>query len=250
MCQVFSRADLDAVLFDMDGVITDTANAHAAAWKRLFDEYLQQRAGRIGEPFKPFDSEQDYRRYVDGKPRSDGVESFLASRGISLPRGDIGDDSPDTVYGLARRKDSYFAAWLARNRVQAFPGTLSFIGALKRAAIKVAVFSSSHHATAVLTSAGVLDLFDAKVDGEDLERERLPGKPDPAMLLEAAARLGAVPARTAIVEDAVAGVEAGRRGGFRLVVGIDRGHNADALRHAGADIVVKDLAAFGPSPAC
>jgi alpha,alpha-trehalase len=165
----------DTVLFDMDGVVTDTAEAQAAAWKRLFDEYLQQRARRLGEPCRPFDAERDYHRYVDGKPRYDGVDSFLGSRGIRLPRGNVDNDfEQNTICGLANRKDSYFGAWLAKNKVRAFPGTLAFIDALKRAGIKIALFSSSHHA-----SGGVLGLFDAKVDGEDLERQHLPGKPDP-----------------------------------------------------------------------
>ncbi|MGE5139645.1 MAG: HAD family hydrolase [Rudaea sp.] len=244
--QTFSAGNFDAVLFDMDGVVTDTAEAHAAAWKRLFDEYLEQHARRAGEAFRPFDAEGDYHRYVDGKPRRDGVDSFLASRGIKLPRGNLDDDfEQNTVSGLANRKDSYFTAWLAKNKVRAFPGTLAFISALKRRGIKIALFSSSHHATAVLRSAGVLRLFDAKVDGDDLERQHLPGKPDPAMLLEAATRLGVVPARSIIVEDAIAGVEAGKRGGFGLVIGVDRGHNAAALQRAGASIVVRDLAELG-----
>jgi beta-phosphoglucomutase family hydrolase len=242
--------DFKAVLFDMDGVVTDTADAHAAAWKHLFDEYLKERACRRGETFRPFDPERDYHEYVDGKPRYDGVESFLGSRGIMLPRGNP-DDGPDreTTYGLGNRKDRYFAAWLENNRVRAFPGTLAFIAALKRAGIKVAVFSSSHHAGAVLRSAGVLDLFDAKVDGEDLEKYGLPGKPDPAMLLKAAARLGVAPERAAVVEDAIAGVEAGVRGGFAFVIGIDRGRNRDGLQHAGASLVLRDLAEIGERPA-
>ena len=226
----------------MDGVVTDTAEAHAAAWKQLFDKYLAERARRRGENFRPFDARSDYYRHVDGKPRYDGVASFLRSRGISLPYGSA-DDPPDreTVCGLGNQKDRYFAEWLEKNRVRAFPGTLAVIAALKRARVAIAVFSSSRNAEIILRSAGVLDLFDAKVDGDDLIRQRLPGKPHPAMLLEAAARRAVRPERAAVIEDAIAGVEAGVRGGFGLVIGIDRGGNADGLRQAGADIVVRDL---------
>jgi trehalose 6-phosphate phosphatase len=239
---MFSTADLDAVLFDMDGVVTDTAGAHAVAWKRLFDEYLKERAARANEAVRPFDAERDYHEFVDGKPRYDGVESFLASRRITLPHGDPGDDPRrETICGLGNRENRYFQDWLRNNQARAFPGTLAFIRQVKDAGLKVALFSSSCNAIAVLRSADALDLFDALVDGNDLVRLRLPGKPDPAMLLEAALRLGARPERAAIVEDAIAGVEAGVRGGFRLVIGIDRGHNRDALQRAGATLVVRDL---------
>lgn len=232
----------DAMLFDMDGVITDTAKAHAAAWKRLFDEFLKARAERNGEEFRPFDLRRDYRQYVDGKPRMDGVRSFLDARGIDLPYGDENDD-PDleTVCGLGKRKDGYFNAWLAENQVYAYPGTLELVKALRRVGVKTAVFSASRNAAAVLRNAGVLDLFDARVDGRDAAELDLSGKPDPAMLLEAARRLGAAPARTAVVEDAIAGVEAGARGAFGLVVGVARGDYGEQLESAGADVVVHDL---------
>jgi alpha,alpha-trehalase len=230
---------INAVLFDMDGVVTDTAQAHAAAWKRLFDEYL----GKRDDDFEPFDSDRDYREYVDGKSRYDGVESFLASRGIELSHGSE-DDDPDaeTVCGLGNRKDRYFNAWLEEHRVRTFPGTLAFIEALEKAGIKVAVFSSSRNAQAVLRNAGVLDRFDAKVDGGDMAEQGLPGKPDPAILHEAAARLGVAPEHAAVVEDAIAGVEAGARGGFALVIGVDRGEQEEQLARAGADQVVGGLA--------
>lgn len=233
---------LEAVLFDMDGVLTDTAKAHAAAWKRLFDEFLKARAERDGEAFRPFDSRLEYRQYVDGKPRMDGVRSFLDARGIELPYGDE-EDGPDreTVCGLGNRKDRYFNTWLEENQVYAYPGTLELVEALRLAGIKTAVFSASRNAEAVLRNAGVLDLFDAKVDGSDAADLGIPGKPDPAMLLEAARRLGAGPGRTAVVEDAIAGVEAGARGGFGLVVGVARGDYGDPLESAGADVVVHDL---------
>jgi trehalose-phosphatase len=234
---------IEAVLFDMDGVVTQTAQTHAAAWKRLFDDYLRARADERGEAFEPFDPDRDYRAYVDGKPRYDGVKSFLESRGIDLPQGSEDDDpDEDTVCGLGDRKDRYFRAWLQDHRVRTFPGTLAFIAALEKAGIKVAVFSSSRNAEAVLRNAGVLDLFDAKVDGSDMAELDLPGKPDPAILHEAAARLGVTPERAAVIEDAIAGVEAGARGAFALVVGVDRGEEEERLAKAGADQVVGDLA--------
>lgn len=231
-----------AVLFDMDGVVTDTARAHAAAWKRLFDEFLQDRAQCCGEELRPFDSTLDYTRYVDGKPRSGGVVSFLRSRGIKLPCG-TPDDGTDreTVWGLSNRKDRYFHAWLDAHRVRAFPGTLRFIGELQAIGIPTAVFSASRNAEAVLRNAGVLELFDATLDGAELARLGLPGKPAPDMLLEAARRLDAPPADTVVFEDAIAGVRAGVSGGFGLVVGVDRGAGRDALKEAGAHLVVRDL---------
>lgn len=231
-----------AVLFDMDGVITDTAQAHAAAWQRLFDAYLRERAARDNMPFRPFDPRSDYRRYVDGKPRHDGVRSFLAARGIELPHGDE-DDAPgaETVCGFGKRKDGFFTAWLEENRVRVYPGTLRLLAELRAAGIPVAVFSASRNAEAVLRNAGVLELFDARVDGADLAQLGLAGKPDPAMLLEAARRLGAAPGRSAVFEDAIAGVEAGTRGGFGQVIGVARGDYGEALAAAGADLVVHDL---------
>lgn len=242
-------AQPEAVLFDMDGVITDTAKAHAAAWQRLFDEFLEARAERRGEEFRPFDPRHDYRQYVDGKPRMDGVRSFLASREIDLPYGDK-DDGPDreTVCGLGNRKDRYFNAWLEENQVRSYPGTLSLIDDLRAAGIKVAVFSASRNAEAVLRNADVLGLFDARVDGSDAAELGLSGKPDPAMLLEAARRLGAAPGRTAVVEDAIAGVEAGAQGGFGLVVGVARGDYGDKLASAGAAVVVHDLSELRFTP--
>jgi trehalose-phosphatase len=233
----------DAVLFDMDGVITDTAGAHAAAWKRLFDSYLEERAQRLGEAFRPFDLRRDYVRYVDGKPRRLGVESFLASRGIELALGSENDEpEEETVHGLGKRKDAYFRAWLEDNEVHVYPGSLRLLDALREAGIPVAVFSASRNAETVLQRAGVLDCFDAKVDGSDLIELGLSGKPDPAMLLEAARRLGVPPARAAVVEDAIAGVEAGARGAFGLVIGVARAADPGDLRTAGAHLVVRDLA--------
>lgn len=232
-----------AVLFDMDGVITDTAEAHAHAWKRLFDEFLDARDGSSDEDLRPFDPEEDYLKYVDGKPRYEGVKSFLSSRGIDLPDGTESDD-PDkkTVCGLGNRKNDYFNDWLNENRVKTYPGSIALVHNLKDAGIKVAVFSSSRNAEAVLDNAGVLTLFDAKVDGVDLHKLKLPGKPDPASLREAAKRLNVPPERAVVVEDAIAGVRAATHGGFALAIGIDRGGNRDALAREGADVVVDDLA--------
>ena len=247
---VLSPRRLDAVLLDMDGVVTDTAAAHAAAWQRLFDDYLSRRARERGETFRPFDPERDYRALVDGKPRHEGIASFLAARGIELPFGSA-DDGPDeeSVCGLGNRKNRHFQAWLEANRVRTFPDTLAFLAALQHAGIRTAIFSASRNAEAVLRSAGVLDRFDAKVDGNDMAALDLPGKPDPAILHEAAARLGARPERSAVVEDAIAGVEAGDRGGFALVIGVSRGGAQDeALRAHGADLVVHALSELRVEP--
>ncbi len=236
-------ARIDAVLFDMDGVITKTAMAHAAAWKRLFDEFLEARAKRRGEPFEPFDIERDYRQFVDGMPRFDGVRRFLASRGIELPSGEETDGSgEETVYGLGNRKNRHFNAWLKENRVKTFPGTLAFIEALRERSIKAAVFSASRNAEAVLDNAGVSDRFDARVDGRDMAALRLPGKPDPAILNVTAARLGTTAEHTAVVEDAIAGIEAAASGSFALAIGVDRSGQAERLARAGAHLVVDDLA--------
>ncbi len=237
-----AHAQLQVVLFDMDGVVTDTTPAHVAAWKRLFDAFLSRRAGP-GENFTPFDPDGDYREHVDGKPRYDGVRDFLASRSIEIPYGHE-DDSPDaeTICGLGNRKNRYFGEWLAENRVKAFPGTVAFIESLRTAGLPVAVFSASRNAEAVLRSAGVSHLFDVRVDGVEMAERGLPGKPDPAILVEAARRLGAEPGHVAVVEDATAGIEAGARGGFAPVIGIDRDGQREALERAGAHLVVADLA--------
>jgi trehalose 6-phosphate phosphatase len=221
-------ATLAAVIFDMDGVITDTASVHAAAWQRLFDAYRKERREAGRGDFPPFDLATDYLRHVDGKPRQDGVRDFLASRGIELPEGSP-DDDPDqeTVHGLGNRKDRYFSAWLATNRARAFPGTLALIEALHEAGIRIAVISSSRNCAAVLESAGVEGLFEARVDGVEMARLGLPGKPDPAIFVRAAEELGVDPTRAAVIEDAVSGVEAGARGGFAFVVGVDRSANPD-----------------------
>ena len=233
----------DAVIFDLDGVITDTAAVHAAAWKALFDEYLRARAQRDGEAFHPFDADADYRRYVDGKPRDDGVRSFLESRSILLPFGDPEDPSERaTVRSLGSRKNRYFLERLEQLGPRPYPSTLALIRALRGHGFGTAVISSSRNCGPILDAAGIRDLFDVKIDGADTDDLGLVGKPDPAIFLAAAARLGVLPARTAVVEDALSGVEAGRRGQFGLVIGVDRtGHAAELYAH-GADVVVRDLA--------
>ena len=245
---IISRDAIDAVVFDMDGVVTQTATVHAAAWTALFDAYLKEAAGResgapsAGAAFEPF-SQSDYLRFVDGKPRYDGVRDFLASRGLTLPWGDPSDPpEAETVCGLGNRKDAYFHRLVAEQGVEPFPSTVALIGELKHAGVRVAIISASRNTTKILEAAGVRGLFEAQVDGEVAAELGLPGKPDPAVFVEAARRVGAAPGRTAVVEDAIAGVEAGRRGGFALVIGVDRGGNREALAAAGADAVVGDLA--------
>jgi alpha,alpha-trehalase len=236
-----SREDFDAVLFDLDGVVTATARVHAAAWKRLFDGYLRSIADRNGLAFRPF-SDEDYRRYVDGKPRYEGVESFLGSRGIILPHG-TPDDPPEaeTVCGLGNRKNVFFNEHLHDTGVDVFPSTVSLIRRLRATGMRVAVVSSSKNCSAILARAGIGDLFDLRFDGVEAARLEVKGKPAPDTYLKAALMLGVKPDRTAIVEDAIVGVQAGRDGGFGLVIGVDRNDDAKALRDNGAHIVVTDL---------
>jgi beta-phosphoglucomutase family hydrolase len=239
MTQAVEWRRFRAALFDMDGVLTRTARLHAAAWKRLFDDFLRARAG--GADFRPF-AQEDYRRYVDGKLREDGVREFLASRGTVLPAGGAGDPpGAATVAALAAQKDRHFSALLAERGVEVYEDGAAFLRAVRTAGLKTAVVSASRHCRAVLESVHLLADFDAVVDGEESRRLRLPGKPDPASFLEAARRLG-LPASGAIVlEDALAGVEAGCRGRFGLVVGVDRTGHAASLADHGAHIVVSDL---------
>jgi beta-phosphoglucomutase family hydrolase len=230
----------DAVLFDLDGVITATARIHASVWKQAFDEFMKRRAG--DKSFEPFDEQSDYEDYVDGKPRYDGAQSFLESRHIDIPHGDP-DDSPDTetVCGIANRKTKLFEEALKKDRVDVFEGSVIWIRHLRRAGIKTAVVSSSSHCKAILQNAGISNLFDVRMDGDIAERLKLEGKPAPDTYLKAAEILGVDARRAVVVEDALAGVEAGHNGGFGLVIGVDRKHDADALRENGADIVVSDL---------
>ena len=240
--KALKREHFDAVLFDMDGVVTETAAAHAAAWKQLFDAYLTVRAQRDQTDDRPFDANADYRAYVDGKPRYDGVQSFLESRGIELPWGDPDDDSEqETICGLGNRKDAYFNAWLNDNGARVFPGTIEFLHALRGAGILLAVFSASRNMHKVLASAGLGDFFDAEVGGLEMAELDLPGKPDPAILVTSAGELGVSVDRCVVVEDAIAGVQSGRSAGAAWVIGIDREDYAEALRENGANLVVNDL---------
>jgi len=234
--------ELEAFLFDMDGVVTRTASVHATAWKRLFDDYLEHRARAKGAAFVPFDPVIDYQKYVDGRPREAGVRSFLAARGISLPLGSP-DDGPEveTLNGLGKRKDQYFIQTLEQQGVEVYDGTVSFVRDARARGVRTAIVSSSQNCAAVLHAAGLTELFDVRVDGIDLRRLGLAGKPAPDMFLEAARQLKTPPARAVVFEDAVVGVEAGRAGRFRIVVGIGRGDHAVDLRAHGADIVVGDL---------
>ena len=232
-----------ACLFDLDGVLTDTASVHAAAWKQMFDEYLRARAQATGEPFRPFDVKTDYGPYVDGRPRLDGTRGFLASRGITLPDGDATDGPDDeTVNGLATKKNALVNDKIHTVGVDVYPGSVRYLHAVRDAGLTTAVVSSSANAELVLQVAGLTDLIDHRVDGVVAKRRNLPGKPAPDTFLAAAADLD-VPKENAVVfEDALAGVASGRAGGFGFVVGVDRLGHADALREHGADVVVSDLA--------
>jgi beta-phosphoglucomutase family hydrolase len=230
-------------LFDLDGVLTETAKVHDAAWKEMFDGFLRERAQRSGEAFVPFDPVADYDEYVDGKPRADGTRSFLASRGIELPEGRE-NDPPDaqTVYGLGNRKNEIVLRRIHEDGVEAYPGSVSYVRAVKDAGLPRAVVSSSTNCRDVLVAAGIEDLFDARIDGVVAEREHLRGKPAPDTFLAGARSLGLKPTAATVFEDALAGVAAGRAGGFGFVVGVDRVGQAEGLRQHGADVVVKDLA--------
>ena len=232
-----------ACLFDMDGVVTQTATVHAAAWKEMFDEFLKARAQRTGTKFVPFDPHHEYDAYVDGKPRMDGTRSFLESRGIELPEG-TPDDPPGapTLYGLSNRKNDLVLAKLAAGGVQVYEGSISYIHAVRDKGISTAIVSSSANTQQVLDSAGIAGLFDVRVDGVIAKERGLRGKPTPDTFLAAAEALNVPPSGAAVFEDALAGVEAGRAGHFGLVVGVDRVGQAEELRKHGADIVVQDLA--------
>jgi beta-phosphoglucomutase family hydrolase len=223
-------------------VLTQTARVHAAAWKEMFDAFLRARAGRASEPFVPFDALGDYDEYVDGKPRYDGVRSFLASRGIELPEGGP-DDPPDaeTVSGLGNRKNDLVLELIRRDGVEAYEGSVRYVHAARDAGLRRAVVSASANCQDVLAAAGIEDLFEVRIDGVVAQQEHLAGKPAPDTFLAAARALGVDAQQAAVFEDALAGVEAGRAGGFGLVVGVDRVGQADALRAHGAEIVVSDL---------
>jgi beta-phosphoglucomutase family hydrolase len=232
-----------ACLFDLDGVLTETAKVHAAAWKEMFDAYLRSRADARGERFLPFDQVADYDEYVDGKPREDGVRSFLHSRGIELPPGSP-DDSPEreTIAGLGNRKNEIVLRLIHDRGVQAYDGSVRYVNAAREAGLRRAVVSSSTNCRDVLRAASIEDLFEARIDGVVAEREHLRGKPAPDTFLAGARALGTLAPEAVVFEDALAGVAAGRAGGFGFVVGVDRVGQADELREHGASVVVEDLA--------
>ena len=234
---------IQACLFDLDGVLTDTASVHAEAWREMFDGFLAARAGREGAEPVPFDVERDYSLFIDGRQRFDGVRTFLASRGIELPEG-TRDDPPEaeTVGGLGNRKNELVLDLIRSRGVRRLEGSVRFVEAVRDAGLRRAVVSASANCREVLEAAGIAELFEVRVDGVVAMQEGLRGKPAPDTFLAAAGRLGISPAASAVFEDAIAGVEAGRAGNFGLVVGVDRVGHAEALSAGGADLVVQDLA--------
>jgi beta-phosphoglucomutase family hydrolase len=232
-----------ACLFDLDGVLTQTEKVHAAAWKEMFDGYLRERAVKSRERFSPFDPVADYDEYVDGKPRYDGVRSFLAARGIHLRNGEESDTAPkETVHGLGNRKNEIVLRLIREEGVEVYEGSVRYVRAARQARFRRAVVSSSSNCRAVLAAAGIEDLFEQIIDGGVAEREHLKGKPAPDTFLAGARALGVAPEQAAVFEDALVGVAAGRAGGFACVVGIDRAGQVEELHERGADIVVRDLA--------
>lgn len=232
----------EALIFDLDGVITQTASIHARAWKRLFDEFLARRAEQTETAFVPFDPENDYRRYVDGKPRLSGVLSFLAARSIDVALGAPGDGAEQgTAHGLASRKDRYFAELLKHEGVHVSASAEPLLRDARGRGMRTAVASSSHHCAEILRTGGLTGFFDARVDGVDIDRLALTGKPAPDMFLEAARRLSVSPARAVVFEDATVGIIAARAGGFGLVIGVGDGAQVATLLDSGADQVVADL---------
>ena len=240
--QELQQKRIRALIFDLDGVITQTARVHAQAWKRMFDTYLVNRGHREGKKYEPLSIATDYRRYIDGIPRYDGVRNFLASRGITLPEG-APEDEPgkETVAGLGNLKNVYFHELLQEGGVAVYPDTVAFIKQMRQQGLRTAVISASKNCRAILQAAGLEELFEVRVDGLLSAELGLKGKPDPDIFLEAARRLQVDPAHAAVFEDALAGVEAGKAGGFGLVVGIDRTNQAEELKQHGADLVLQTI---------
>jgi len=232
----------EAVLFDLDGVLTATARVHASCWKRMFDDFLRRRADATSEPFQPFEIATDYKQYVDGMLRQEGVRSFLASRNITLPEGDpASPPGYDTLHGLGNMKNQLFNEVVRAEGVDVYDSSVEVVRRLRDLGLETAVVTASKNCGTILRAAGIADLFDAQVDGIVAAELKLPGKPAPDTFLKAAEFLGVKPARAVVVEDAISGVAAGRAGGFGLVIGVDRKSHADELREHGADIVVEDL---------
>lgn len=248
MEMTITRDRFDAVLFDLDGVLTSTAKVHAVCWKRAFDEFLQRRAQEVGEPSDPFDIDRDYKLYVDGRSRLDGIRTFIKARGIEIPEG--GPDAPtdqDTVWRLSERKNELVLEVIASEGVEPFAGAVALVRHLRAEGFKLAVVSASKNCASVLAAAGISDLFETRVDGVVAAEDGIAGKPAPDMFLEAAKRLGVTAERAVVVEDAIAGVQAGRDGRFGLVIGVDHEGASERLLEAGAHVVVEDLAQFLPA---
>jgi beta-phosphoglucomutase family hydrolase len=242
-------AGVTVCLFDLDGVLTQTAKVHAAAWKEMFDAFLRARAAERGEDFAPFDAVRDYDEYVDGRPRVDGVRAFLASRGIDLPEGGP-DDAPDalTITGLGERKNKIVLEMIREHGVEPYDGSVRYVNAARDGGLRCCVVSSSTNCRDVLAAAGIADLFEEIIDGHVAEAEHLRGKPAPDTYLAGARAVGETPEHAAVFEDALVGVEAGRAGRFALVIGIDRVGQAAALKAHGADVVVGDLSELLQAP--
>lgn len=229
----------NAVVLDMDGVITKTANIHAGAWKQMFDDFLKEQKG---EKFQPLDIERDYNEYIDGKPRKDGIRSFLKSRKIDLPEGGPTDKAEkNTVHGLAKRKNKIFLERLEKDGVEVFEDTIEMLNFWKNKGKKLAVISSSRNCEHIIEKAGLTAIFEIRVDGVVSEEENLKGKPAPDIFLTATEKLGTSKELTIVIEDAISGVKAGKKGNFALVIGVDRNGKSESLKKAGADIVVKKL---------
>lgn len=243
---IFSKNVYDAVLFDLDGVITSTERIHCACWKKTFDEFLRDRVSKRGEDFIPFSETDDYLRHVDGKPRYEGVRGFLLSRGIGLPEGN--KDSPpgeQSIFGLGNRKNQLFREILEKELPGIYETSVALVHRLKEAGFRLGIVSSSRNCRAVMAAAGIENLFEVTVDGVTATEKGLRGKPEPDTFIEAASALGSKPEKSIIIEDAAAGVAAGARGGFGFIIGVARKQNEDELLSSGADVVVSDLGEFG-----